>query len=200
MHATAPLLLAQTTTTLTLSEGGSGIAAEAIAVTTISGASGTLNNTFLTKHSAGYWDNGASNAGLLAGLVGITAGCSTVEPEGALMIGVMAAFVYKYSSRLILILQVCLIIFTKKVDADLFIRKAYAVSGACLMKKCIAFIAEPDVQGGRGHTPISTRYLLENGAGHGTPTDFTGSSVFECLCVCVCACVRVGCGVPQHKK
>lgn len=102
----APPPRAQTISTLALSEGGSGIAAKAMAVTTISGASGALTNALARKRSVGYWDSVAANHGLLAGLVGITAGCSTVEPEGALVIGIVAGFVYAFSSRLMLRLKV----------------------------------------------------------------------------------------------
>jgi ammonia channel protein AmtB len=44
--------------------------------------------------------------GLLAGLVAITAGCDTVEPWAAICIGVIAGFVYSFSSKLVLALNI----------------------------------------------------------------------------------------------
>lgn len=75
-------------------------------VTTISGAFGSVTNSIIAKVKLGYWDSGAANNGLLAGLVGITGGCSTAEPEGAMVIGIVSAFVYTYSSKLMVKLKV----------------------------------------------------------------------------------------------
>lgn len=44
--------------------------------------------------------------GVIAGLVGITAGCAVVEPAGALMIGFSSGIVVYYSEKLLLMLQV----------------------------------------------------------------------------------------------
>lgn len=95
--------------TLTLSGGGSSIAAKVMVVTTISGAFGSVTNSIIGKVDLGYWDSGAANNGLLAGLVGITGGCSTAEPEGAMVIGIVSAFVYTFSSKLMVKLQVSLV-------------------------------------------------------------------------------------------
>ncbi|CBJ33345.1 ammonium transporter [Ectocarpus siliculosus] len=92
--------------TLTLSGGGATIAAKVMVITTISAAFGAITNSVIGKVRLGYWDSGAANNGLLAGLVGITAGCSTCEPEAAMVIGIVAAFVYTYSSKLMLKLQI----------------------------------------------------------------------------------------------
>ncbi|CAM9270046.1 unnamed protein product [Ectocarpus sp. 12 AP-2014] len=92
--------------TLTLSGGGAAIAAKVMVITTISAAFGAVTNSVIGKVRLGYWDSGAANNGLLAGLVGITAGCSTCEPEAAMVIGIVAAFVYTYSSKLMLKLQI----------------------------------------------------------------------------------------------
>ncbi|CAM9552965.1 unnamed protein product [Ectocarpus fasciculatus] len=92
--------------TLALSGGGAAIAAKVMVITTISASFGAITNSIIGKVDLGYWDSGAANNGLLAGLVGITSGCSTVEPEAAMVIGIVAAFVYTYSSKLMLKLQI----------------------------------------------------------------------------------------------
>ncbi|CAM9785880.1 unnamed protein product, partial [Ectocarpus sp. 12 AP-2014] len=92
--------------TLTLSGGGAAIAAKVMVITTISAAFGAVTNSVIGKVRLGYWDSGSANNGLLAGLVGITAGCSTCEPEAAMVIGIVAAFVFTYSSKLMLKLQI----------------------------------------------------------------------------------------------
>eukprot|EP00903_Cladosiphon_okamuranus_P019445 g17879.t1 len=61
---------------------------------------------FNAKLNDHYCDAGAANNGLLAGLVGVTAGCSTCEPEGAMVIGVVAGFVYTYASKLLVMLKI----------------------------------------------------------------------------------------------
>lgn len=86
--------------------GVSGIAAKAMVNTTISAAFGALTTVLLTKLNLGIWDTGSANNGVLAGLVGITAGCSVTNPEGAMIIGIVAGFVYIYSSKLLLKLRI----------------------------------------------------------------------------------------------
>ena len=44
--------------------------------------------------------------GLLAGLVGITAGCAVVEPYASCLIGIASGFAYYFSARLLLLLKV----------------------------------------------------------------------------------------------
>ena len=63
--------------------GASGIAAKVMVNTTISAASAALTSVAISKCTKSYWDAGSANNGVLAGLVAITASCSTVEPEGA---------------------------------------------------------------------------------------------------------------------
>ncbi|CAM9965157.1 unnamed protein product [Ectocarpus sp. 4 AP-2014] len=91
---------------LALSGGGAAVAAKVMVITTISAAFGAVTNSVIGKVRLGYWDAGAANNGLIAGPVGIIAGCSTCEPEAATVIGIVAAFVYTYSSKLILKLQI----------------------------------------------------------------------------------------------
>ncbi|CAN0197190.1 unnamed protein product, partial [Hapterophycus canaliculatus] len=86
--------------------GLAGVAAKTMVTTTISGAFGAITTVLLGKLNLHYWDGGAANNGLLAGLVGITAGCSTCEPEGAMVIGIVSGFVYTYASKLLIKLQI----------------------------------------------------------------------------------------------
>lgn len=86
--------------------GASGIASKVMINTTISAAFGALSSVVLAKMDLGYWDSGAANNGVLAGLVGITAGCSVSEPEGSMVIGLVSGFVYTYSSKLLLKLRI----------------------------------------------------------------------------------------------
>ena len=86
--------------------GVSGIAAKTMVTTTISAASASIVTVLISKMISGYWDAGSANNGVLAGLVGITAGCSVVEPEGAFVIGVVSAFVYTYSAKLLVYLKI----------------------------------------------------------------------------------------------
>lgn len=84
-----------------------GVAAKTMVTTTIAAGAGAITTVligkFVTLH---YYDSGAANNGLLAGLVGITAGCSTCEPEGAFIIGIVAGFVYTICSRLLVMFKV----------------------------------------------------------------------------------------------
>jgi len=86
--------------------GLSGVAAKTMVTTTISAAFGSLTTVLLAKSKLGYWDAGSANNGILAGLVGITSGCSVVEPEGAMIIGIVSGLVYIYSSDLLLKLKI----------------------------------------------------------------------------------------------
>lgn len=86
--------------------GLSSVAAKTMVTTTISAAFGAVTTVLLAKMNVGYWDGGAANNGLLAGLVGITAGCSTCEPEGAMVIGIVSGFVYTGASKLLIMLKI----------------------------------------------------------------------------------------------
>jgi Amt family ammonium transporter len=79
--------------------GLSNVAAKAMVTTTIAAASGCISCLF-----AGYVMTGSLyfplvNNGVLAGLVAITSGCATVELEGALVIGFVAAWLYYFTAR-----------------------------------------------------------------------------------------------------
>jgi Amt family ammonium transporter len=77
------------------------VASKTAVTTTLAAAAGCMTNLLLGKLTSGVIDNGLANNGVLAGLVGITAGCSVVEPEGAVIIGIIAAVVYFYSSKML---------------------------------------------------------------------------------------------------
>jgi len=86
--------------------GKSLIAARAIVNSMISGGSACLSSLVLTRHMKGFLSLTAVNNGILAGLVGITSGCATVDPEGALIIGCVAGCVYVSGSALLLNLKI----------------------------------------------------------------------------------------------
>jgi Amt family ammonium transporter len=74
----------------------SGVAAHTMVTTTLAAAAGCLTTTALNMMMSpeNVIDISAANNGILAGLVSITAGCSTVEPVGAFFIGIIGAFFY----------------------------------------------------------------------------------------------------------
>mmetsp|Transcript_52996 Transcript_52996/g.125132 ORF Transcript_52996/g.125132 Transcript_52996/m.125132 type:complete len:525 (-) Transcript_52996:313-1887(-) len=105
--------------TLGLSGGLGNIAGKVAVTTTIAAAAGCLTATAIARSLVGSYDISVSLNGVLAGLVGITANCSVVNPWHALLVGMVAAFVYFGASRLLLRLQ---------VDDPL---DAFAIHGAC---------------------------------------------------------------------
>jgi len=84
------------------------ITAQCAVTTTLAAASGcvssmftdTIINLFVTTGDVEYDLTMAMN-GALSGLVGITAGCSVVEPWAAFVIGLIAGWVYVFSSKLL---------------------------------------------------------------------------------------------------
>lgn len=88
------------------------IAALCAVTTTLSAAAGSVSalmtDTILgmmTEGEAEYDLTMAMN-GALGGLVGITANCSVVEPWAAVVIGLIAGFVYVFSSKLLIKLRI----------------------------------------------------------------------------------------------
>jgi len=83
------------------------LAAKVMVTTTISAATGAVATLALGSTLATMAEGKTTikleyaNNGVLAGLVGITAGCAVVEPYGAFIIGVGAAFVYYFSSKML---------------------------------------------------------------------------------------------------
>ena len=102
-------------------------AARSVVTTTLSAATGGLTVVTLDKLlGSKTWDVSAVCNGILGGLVSITAGCSTVYPWAAVLIGFLGGFVYFGSSALVLKVL--------KVDDPL---DAFAVHGACGAFGCI---------------------------------------------------------------
>jgi len=87
--------------------GYGNLAAKCMVTTTVSAATGAVTTlafgSILDSQAAGkaMIKLEYANNGVLAGLVGITAGCATVEPYGAFFIGIGAGFVYVLSSKLL---------------------------------------------------------------------------------------------------
>ena len=73
-----------------------------------SGLTGLMLTAILLKFKTGkhHWDIMAMGNSTLAGLVAITAGCSTVYPWGAIAIGIVAGIIYPFASRLMILLKV----------------------------------------------------------------------------------------------
>ena len=80
----------------------------AAANTTLAAASGALSGMFTSsiietrKTGLATYDLTATMNGCLTGLVAITAGCATVEPWAAVVIGIVAGWVYLLGSWLLI--------------------------------------------------------------------------------------------------
>lgn len=80
--------------------------------TTMAAASGLMSGLFVNYimfyhyEGQGVFDLTAAMNGLLSGLVGITAGCSVVQPWAAIIIGIMAGPIYILSSKLLIWLKI----------------------------------------------------------------------------------------------
>ncbi len=74
------------------------------------GLTGLFVTAILLKLKTGkhHWDIMAMGNSTLAGLVAITAGCSTVYPWAAIAIGIVSGFIYPLASRLMVLIRVCL--------------------------------------------------------------------------------------------
>jgi Amt family ammonium transporter len=73
------------------------------------GLTGLLVTAVLLKLKTGkhHWNIIAMGNSTLAGLVAITAGCSTVYPWAAIVIGIVSGFLYPLASRLMVFIRVC---------------------------------------------------------------------------------------------
>lgn len=80
--------------------------------TTLSAAAGCMSSLFTdtilgyTKTGEFEYDLSFAMNGALSGLVGITAGCSVVAPWAAMVIGIVAGWVYVFSSNLLVKLKI----------------------------------------------------------------------------------------------
>mmetsp|Transcript_23009 Transcript_23009/g.33385 ORF Transcript_23009/g.33385 Transcript_23009/m.33385 type:complete len:486 (-) Transcript_23009:187-1644(-) len=81
--------------------GLAGVAARTMVTTAIAAASGALTTVTLGKILTGIIDIGLANNGILAGLVSITAPCSTCTGEGAFIIGIIGGLVYYGASTML---------------------------------------------------------------------------------------------------
>jgi len=86
--------------------GYGGLAAHVMMTTTISAATACLTTTFIGYLENHVIDPSNANNGILAGLVGITAGCAVVNLWGAFFIGLIAAPIYYASSKLLVYLHI----------------------------------------------------------------------------------------------
>lgn len=75
---------------------------QVMGVTVIGGASGGITSLLVNKLQCGYWDTGSALNGILTGLVSITAGSGTYEPEAAFIVGVLGGVLYFFASNLLL--------------------------------------------------------------------------------------------------
>ncbi len=84
----------------------------AAVTTSLAPASAGLTGLFVTaillklKTGKHHWDIMAMGNSTLAGLVAITAGCSTVYPWAAITIGIVSGFIYPLASRLMVLIRV----------------------------------------------------------------------------------------------
>lgn len=78
----------------------------AVVNTTLSPAAAVVTLTLFTMITGSFVEIGDLLNCALGGLVGITANCNVVEPWAAIVIGMVAAFVYKGSAALLIRLQI----------------------------------------------------------------------------------------------
>jgi len=106
--------------------GAMGTASLVAVTTTLAAAAGGLTCSIVGRYMYGKWNIGLACNGVLAGLVSITAPCSVVAPELAVIIGFLGALIYFSFSLLLLQLH---------IDDPL---DAAAVHGACGFWGCVA--------------------------------------------------------------
>jgi Amt family ammonium transporter len=88
------------------SAANAAVAAKVSMTTTLGGAFGGMVCLALSRFVDGIIDPGCICNGILAGFVGVTASCATIEPEGAMWIGIIAALLYFGAAKLLLKLQI----------------------------------------------------------------------------------------------
>ena len=92
--------------TLGLSGGFAEIAARVAVTTTLAACAGALTAVVASKVMTGKYDMGFTVNGVLGGLVAITAGCATVEPWAAVVIGAVGSLVVMGGVKLLDTLRV----------------------------------------------------------------------------------------------
>jgi len=74
--------------------------------TTLSAASGGITLLAVVFLKTKHWDLSMACNGVLSGLVGITAGCSVVDPSAAILCGALSAIIFDLGSTLLLKLRI----------------------------------------------------------------------------------------------
>mmetsp|Transcript_380 Transcript_380/g.958 ORF Transcript_380/g.958 Transcript_380/m.958 type:complete len:539 (+) Transcript_380:150-1766(+) len=88
--------------TLMLSGGAANVAGKVAVTTTISAASGCLVAVVISRVFEHTFDIGIALNGILAALVGVTAGCSVLDPWQAFLVGCVSPMVY-YGAHVVLL-------------------------------------------------------------------------------------------------
>lgn len=103
--------------------------------TVLAGAAGTLACMFFVYSRTGKWDLSATLNGLLAGLVGVTAGCGFIAPWASIIIGLVSG---------VLVILVTDLMEKLKIDDPV---GAFAVHGACGIfgTLAIGLFAQPEL-------------------------------------------------------
>jgi len=132
-----------------------GINASKVAVTTtLSPAAAALTGMVLGRLVSGSWDLSNTLNCVLAGLVSITAGCSTIPDGLALVVGAIGAVVYMLSSKLMLLL---------KIDDPLDAGSVHGTVGiwGCLAVGIFASPAEIDTAYGCADADMGAQFVTQ---------------------------------------
>jgi len=87
--------------TLVLTGGFAALAGKVAVTTTLAACAAAVTGVVVTKIKTGRYDLGLVVNAALGGLVGITAGCATVEPWAAVVIGIVGGIVVIYAVDLL---------------------------------------------------------------------------------------------------
>jgi len=87
--------------TLVVTGGFADVAAKVAVTTTLAACAAAVTAVFWTKLRTGFYDIGIILNAVLGGLVGITAGCATVDPWAAIVIGAVAAIIVPFAIQLL---------------------------------------------------------------------------------------------------
>jgi len=117
--------------------GGNQIAVQIVCMnTTISAASGGLTTFLLTMWVEKHEQVGALCNGILAGLVGITAGCDSADEYWSIFIGIVSGFIYYIASKALPSMSSDLGFM--KIDRTDDPLDAVAIHGVCGFWGCVA--------------------------------------------------------------